>query len=137
MMDALEIEKKVRPLSGFSGPVHFEWQTHLSLEKQRDIFKLMNLVLEKEDTIGFPGPLSEADGMKVVGELAHGVANGSKHLLLLYETDTKRLIGHLILTPSSLPNCRHTAEISRVFVHPDCRGLGGSAFWIQGNPGTM
>lgn len=122
MMEAVEI-KKPRPLSGLANPVYLEWPNMLSDQKQLEILELMNLVLESEDTIGFPEPLSPEKGRKVVGSLAESIKEGSKHLMLLHEEHTGRIVGHLILTPSALPNCRHVAEISRVFVHPEYRGI--------------
>lgn len=128
MMEAIieELEnpqKKARPLSGLSTPVYYDWPTVLDQDVQGEILSLMNKVLETEDTIGFPGPLSEEEGKSVIGSLASSVATGSKHLLLMRELQTDRIVGHLILSPSALPNCRHVAEVSRVFVHPEYRGV--------------
>lgn len=122
MMEAVAL-KKTRALSGLASPVYFDWPSQLSNETQREIFHLMNMVLEKEDTIGFPGPLSESEGSSIIRGVAEAVADGKKHLLLLREEASHRVVGHLILTPSALPNCRHVAEISRVFVHPEYRGV--------------
>ena len=122
MMEAIA-EKKVRPLSGLSTPVYYDWPAVLEQSVQQEIFHLMNQVLEKEDTIGFPGPLSKEEGESVIGSLAGSVATGAKNLLLMRELETHQVVGHLILSPSSLPNCRHVAEISRVFVHPEYRGV--------------
>lgn len=116
-------QKKARPLSGLSTPVYYDWPKTLDQNVQSEILTLMNKVLEKEDTIGFPGPLSEEEGESVIDSLASSVATGSKHLLLMREQNTDRIVGHLILSPSNLPNCRHVAEISRVFVHPEYRGV--------------
>jgi hypothetical protein len=90
---------------------------------QFEIFELMNLVLENEDTIGFPEPLTVEEGGKVLGSLARAIKHGNKLLLLMREQHSDRIVGHLILTQSALPNCRHVAEISRVFVHPNYRGV--------------
>lgn len=125
------VHKKSRPLSGLTTPVYYDWPTELDDKVQSEIFLLMNLVLENEDTIGFPGPLTEEEGKSVIGNLARSVLSGDKHLLLMRELETHRIVGHLILSPSSLPNCRHVAEISRVFVHPEYRGVASIRFGMR------
>ena len=126
MMDdtaALTSSRQTAPVT-LSQRTYTVWPASLDDALQKQILELMNRVLETEDTIGFPGPLSQQEGAKIVQSLAAAVSEGAKHVLLMFEQGTDRLIGHLIMTPSGLPNCRHVAEISRVFVHPDYRGLG-------------
>lgn len=101
----------------------FEWAESLNSEQQEALFGVMNLVLERETTIGFPAPLSWSEGMRLMADLSNAVKSGSKRLMLLRRQTDKAILGQLILTPSNLPNCRHVAEISRVFVHPDFRGF--------------
>lgn len=122
-MTAAVVERKARPLSGLAHPIDIYWPDRVPVELQRDILKMMNIIIEKENTIGFPKPLTEEEGLALLGELAKSVENGSKRLMLLYRRDTKELVGHLILTRHTLPNCRHIAECSRVFVIPEFRGI--------------
>lgn len=82
----------------------------------------MNKVLETETTIGFGGPLSIEEGMRWMASTARAVASGEKHVLLFRDIDNK-VIGHVLLTPNALPNCRHIGEISRTFVDSDYRGV--------------
>ena len=82
----------------------------------------MNKVLETETTIGFGGPLSTEEGMRWMASTARAVASGDKHVLLFRDIDNK-VVGHVLLTPNALPNCRHIGEISRTFVDADYRGV--------------
>jgi len=111
------------PLEELAASVKVVWPEILTSELQESILHLTNKILEKEDTIGFSAPLNEQEGSREISKLANAVESGDIHLLLLQKTDTSEIIGHLILSPSKLPNCLHIAEISRAMVHPDYRGF--------------
>ena len=114
--------RRPRSLSGLAESVACEWPSRLSEDDQQQLLELMNCVLAKETTIGFPGPLAPAQGRAVIAGFAEAVACGDKHVLL-FRTGEGRIIGQVTLTPNKLPNCCHLGEISRTFVHPDYRGL--------------
>lgn len=113
---------RARPLSGLAKPVRLEWLDDFPVTLQEQVLDLMNEVLSKETTIGFPGPLSYTEGMRWMAGTARALAAKDKHLLLFRSIDDE-VVGHVLMTPSALPNCRHIAEISRTFVHPDYRGV--------------
>ncbi len=117
------VSQPVRSLSGLDGPVYFQWPNRIDSALQWDILALMNLVLAKETTLGFPAPLSDNEGQQHMQALANAVSSGNKRVLLLYETTTDKVVGHMLLTPHELPNCKHIAEISRLFIHPHYRGV--------------
>ena len=96
--------------------VFFDWADELTLSDQQEILTLMNMILERGDSIGFPQPLAWDEGMSLMMGLSESIKNREKFLLLVKDRITNATIGHLMLTPSSLPNCRHAAEISQVFV---------------------
>lgn len=98
----------------------FEWPEFLNKETKKEIFSLMNCIIEKENTLGFLSPLRGKDGRKILAGLQQDILEKKKHLLLI-RNEKFHLIGHLILTPNSLPNCAHRGEISRVMVHPKSR----------------
>jgi len=113
----------VKPLEQLAGSVNVFWPQLLYPELKDQVLELTNLILEKEDTIGFPGPLSEDEGLAEMELLAEAIESGDKNLLLLQHKETEQIIGHLILSQSKLPNCTHIAEISRTMVHPEFRGF--------------
>ena len=99
-----------------------EWPVVVDAAMQCELAGLINRVLEKETTIGFPEPLPRAQALALMAEMAAAVAGGEKHLLLFRAADGA-IIGHVLFTQSALPNCRHIGEVSRVFIHPDHRGV--------------
>lgn len=116
-------QEVLKPLENLAASVEVSWPENLSPDLQESILKLTNKILEKEDTIGFPGPLSVEDGKMEMAELAAAVESRDKHLLLIRHSTTGEIIGHLILSQSKLPNCSHIGEITRAMVHPDHRGF--------------
>lgn len=116
------LEERSRPLSGLLSPVRCEWQEQFDLEQQKDVLQLMNLILEREDTIGYPAPLEWDEGMELMGATARAVAAGEQHVLL-FRTQDDGVVGHVLMTRRLLPNCRHIGEICRTFVHPNYRGV--------------
>lgn len=116
------LHKKSRPLSGLLEPIRCEWQDPFDSDTQAEVLHLMNHVLEREDTIGFPGPVAWEEGMRLMEATAQAVAAGEKQILL-FRTGGNTIVGHVLLSRQMLPNCRHIGEIARTFVHPDYRGL--------------
>lgn len=99
------------------------WTTDFTEDLRGQTARLMNTILEREDTIGYPAPLPFDEAMGIMNETAENAINGSVYLLLFME-NTRNVVGHLLLTRSSLPNCRHIAEISQTFIHPLRRNPG-------------
>jgi len=100
----------------------FEWIDCLVLYEQQALLFLMNRVLERQDSMGFPRPLAWDEGMSLMMQLSVDIKNREKYLLLARQGSTNDIIACVIMTPGKLPICRHTAEISQVFVHPEYQG---------------
>lgn len=111
-----------RALSGLESPIELFWPEQIDMQLGEKILKAMNRVLEREDTIGFPGPLSYHDGMEIISELNSAVLAGHVHVLLARNSEGD-IVGHSLLSQKQLPNCRHVGEISRTFADPSYRGL--------------
>lgn len=102
--------------------VYSEWPGQVSAAMQAELADLMNRVLERETTIGFPGPLPRTEALALMRQTADAVASGAKHLLI-FRTSEQKIIGHVLFTQNHLPNCRHIGEVSRVFIDPEHRGV--------------
>lgn len=99
-----------------------EWPARVDESTQTELADLMNRVLLRETTIGFPGPLPRDEALGLMKQTAEAVASGAKHLLI-FRTPENKIIGHVLFTQNHLPNCRHIGEVSRVFIDPEHRGV--------------
>lgn len=99
-----------------------EWPTQVDESMQTELADLMNRVLLRETTLGFPGPLPRSEALALMKQTAEAVASGAKHLLI-FRTPENKIIGHVLFTQNRLPNCRHIGEVSRVFIDPAHRGV--------------
>jgi acetyltransferase len=84
--------------------------------------RLLNRVLETDDTVGFPGSIPHEQALQVVAELDAAVRGGRSHLLVI-END-ERIIAQCVLVPSGSPNNRHVGWIFRTMVDPEMRHTG-------------
>jgi hypothetical protein len=98
--------------------IYFDWADHLALSEQQEILSLMNLVLENEDSSGFPGPLAWDEGMSLLMRISDESRFGIKRLLLTREKSSNAIVGFILLIPNQLPASKHLGEISQVFFHP-------------------
>ena len=102
--------------------VDLRWLTEIDEQLASQITEVMNRVLQDENTIGFPGPIDEITARGLMRQLHEDVKTGKRHVLVAVKGS--RIVGHLMLTPNQLPNCRHIVEISRGFIDPAFRGAG-------------
>jgi len=102
--------------------VKMTWLQHIDKARARQIVHTMNRVLSDETTIGFPGPLDEETGLRLMRQLDEDVVTGRRHVLVAEKDGT--VVGQLILTPNPLPNCSHIVELSRGIIDPSMRGGG-------------
>lgn len=99
----------------------FCWVSALTHVEKRNILSLLNLIINRTNTLGFQTPLSVKLGMKMLSSINQEIKNKRMHLLLLKNGISQNVIGHLLLVQNKLPNCIHRAEISRVMIHPEWR----------------
>jgi L-amino acid N-acyltransferase YncA len=102
--------------------IKLRWLTEVDGGAASGISRLMNRVLERETTIGFPGPLDMAAGCTLMSHLNEDVKAGRRHVLTAEKDGA--IVGQVILTPHHLPNCRHLIELSRGIIDPSYRGAG-------------
>ncbi|HVG20313.1 MAG TPA: nicotianamine synthase family protein [Blastocatellia bacterium] len=102
--------------------IQLRWVSEIDEEVGAGILRVMNRVLERETTIGFPGPLDAQAGARLIADLQADVKARRKHVLVA-ERDGF-IVGQTILTPHHLPNCKHLIELSRGIIDPSFRGAG-------------
>lgn len=102
--------------------VKLRWLDEIDEKTGAGILDVMNHVLKYETTIGFPGPLEQAEGERVIASLSEDVKAKRSHVLIAEQGD--KVVGQLILTPHRLPNCKHLVELSRGIIDPSFRGAG-------------
>jgi RimJ/RimL family protein N-acetyltransferase len=102
--------------------VRFRWLDRLEPVHAERYVKLLNQVLEKDTTVGFPGPLDAATGQKVAQDLDRDLRAGRCHLLIA--EDDEKFVFQSTVIQSGSPNNRHMAGIFRSMVEPSERGQG-------------
>ena len=102
--------------------VKLRWLDEINGKTGAGILKVMNNVLKYETTIGFPGPLEQPEGERIIDNLSEDVK--AKRAYVLIAEQGEDVVGQLILTPHRLPNCKHLVELSRGIIDPSFRGAG-------------
>lgn len=102
--------------------VKLRWIQEIDEKIASGLSALLNRVLERETTIGFPGPLDPASGLLLISQLNEDLKAGRRHVLIAEKGNT--VLGQVILSPHHLPNCRHLVELSRGVIDPSYRGAG-------------
>lgn len=102
--------------------LRFQWLDAVDEQQTVRLAHLLNRVLETDDTVGFPEPLSREQALQVVAELDVAVRAGRSHLLLV--EDDERAVAQCVLVPNGSPNNRHVGWIVRTMVAPEMRRTG-------------
>jgi len=102
--------------------IRLEWLHNVDSETGRQLLRLMNRTLEEETTIGFPGPIDDQTGSRLMQQLNKDVESSHRHVLVAYKDGV--IVGQLILTPNSSPNHQHIVELTRGTIDPSFRGGG-------------
>ena len=87
--------------------------------------ELVRMLQDSEQDDGILGFVDNADpstALTFAEHLADTVQEGDKHLLI--GTLDGRAVAMCVVSPSSLPTCRHTADVGKAFLDKTCRGAG-------------
>ncbi|WP_224364188.1 GNAT family N-acetyltransferase [Hyalangium versicolor] len=103
-------------------PYQFRWLDRLVPEHAERYLGLYLRVLERDSTVGFPGPFEPAVGQKIVADLNRDLSEKRCHLLVADTGSSFLFQGTLIQSGS--PNNRHMAGVFRAMVDPEVRGHG-------------
>lgn len=102
--------------------VEYRWPPNVDDDLASSIVALYNDSIRTEDLLGYTEPLGAEAGRNVTMAIDGAMRRGEKHFFGIFMH--ARLIGMALLTPSSLPNCRHIVEWSKGIIHSRYRGSG-------------
>jgi len=105
--------------TAIAGQLTWSWPARIDDELRPQLLGLLDRVLAQDDTVGYPGPISPAEGEHVMDELDRDLAHGRSHVLVCRLDG--RVIGRCTVSPNSSPNMKHLAWISRTMVDPAFR----------------
>ncbi|VEL98344.1 pyrroloquinoline quinone (PQQ) biosynthesis protein C [Alteromonas sp. 76-1] len=100
----------------------FCWLNNITQEQGKMIIDLYNDTLKTEPIIGYQEEISEQRGKEIVDELNHSLAKNKIELFTIFSGPD--IIGMAVLTKSSMPNCEHTAEVSKGIIRSDYQKQG-------------
>lgn len=103
-------------------PLRYDWLPEIDGTTAGEIVELYNSALQTETIIGYAEPLAPEAARKVVEELASSIRERRQDFFAV--RSESKLVGMALLTPSSLPNCRHRAELSKGIILGEWRGQG-------------
>lgn len=103
-------------------PTTCQWVTGFDQDVARAIVALIDSTVTDGGTLGYTAPLTGAQANAFIDGLKQRIAGGDTHLLL--GRSQAEGVFMVLLTQSSMPNCRHRAELSKGVVHPSRRGTG-------------
>jgi ribosomal protein S18 acetylase RimI-like enzyme len=105
--------------------VLLQWNPRLDDDTAHAIVDLINSTVEDGGLLGHIEPMSPATAGQFISNLSRRIDEQDVHLLL------GRMPAHAgpgqpvlmaLMTQSTMPNCRHTAELTKGVVHPRWRG---------------
>lgn len=96
------------------------WNPSLEGDAARAVVELLNSSVDGGGMLGYAAPLSQRQALTFIDGLARRVASDETHLLLGLAGASPAIM--VVMTQSAMPNCRHTAELSKGLVHPEWRG---------------
>jgi L-amino acid N-acyltransferase YncA len=85
-----------------------------------DLVAMLAASTADDGILGYAQVLTERQGESFVKGLAAMVAEGSGYLLL--GSDAQGVFGMCVVKTSSMPNCRHIADVSKAYLAPRLRG---------------
>src|SRR5437879_951542 len=103
---------------------HWQWLDTIDPPRIEGLARLLNRVLEVDDTVGFPGPIPHEQALEVVGDLAREVASKRSYVLISESTTDAgtEVTGQCVLVTNRWPNTRHIGWVFRTMIDPRHRG---------------
>lgn len=104
------------------------WPSSVEGFMEQGVVALYNDAIKSTSVIGYSKPLTEEDGHSLVSGLNDLLRKGDISLFAI--VDQQEMIGMAILSASSMPNCKHIANLSKGIIRSDRQksGLMRNAF---------
>lgn len=99
-----------------------QWLHRADSSIAQDIMKLINSTVGDGGVLGYEQEMSADQGADFTAALLTRIQGGDTHALLGRSPGGPACL--VIVSRSSMPNCRHIADLSKGVVHPDYRGSG-------------
>ena len=96
------------------------WNPPLEGDVACAVVCLINSTVDDGGTLGHAEPMTELAASRFLAQLTRGLDAGDVQLLLGFAGAEPTFM--VMMTQSLMPNCRHTAELSKGVVHPHWRG---------------
>ncbi|MEE9945622.1 MAG: GNAT family N-acetyltransferase [Pseudomonas asiatica] len=104
------------------GEPQLQWLRQADSHTAPAIMQLINSTVGDGGVLGYEHEMSAGQSVEFTASLQERIRGGDTHVLL-----GKAMAGPaclVILSRSSMPNCRHIADLSKGVVHPAYRGSG-------------
>lgn len=98
------------------------WLHHADSDTALDIMALINSTVKDGGVLGYEHEMTIDQGVQFTNALQERIQGGNTHALLGRTSEGPACL--VILSRSSMPNCRHIADLSKGVVHPSHRGSG-------------
>ena len=97
-----------------------QWNPVLDADAARAIIQLVDATVEDGGTLGHADRMSPQQAAHFIARLARRIEEKEVQLLLgRCEGEPAFMV---MMSPSAMPNCRHTAELTKAVAHPKWRG---------------
>lgn len=102
--------------------LELQWLHRADSDTALDIMTLINSTVGDDGVLGYEREMSVQQGTDFTAVLQDRIHSGNTHALLGRAMAGPACL--VILSRSSMPNCRHIADLSKGVVHPAYRGSG-------------
>ncbi|MEJ2793653.1 GNAT family N-acetyltransferase [Iodobacter sp. LRB] len=102
--------------------LELHWNPDFSAEYGRNIVDLINATVADGGTLGFIEPLDADKARQFLSALIQKIAKGETYAL--YGSENGEPVFFVLMNLSTMPNCRHSAELAKGVVSPRFRGQG-------------
>lgn len=105
------------------GPSTRRWHWPTDLTQHRgEVIRMLAASVADDGILGYAQELSDEDGAAFCDDLQRRLSSGEA--LVLIGDDEWGTVAVCVATVSSMPNCRHIAEVSKAFLDARVRGSG-------------
>ena len=102
--------------------IDYRWPSAIDERLGAQVIALYNDTIRTTNILGYVERLSGDAAREVIERMDESVRRREKHFFGIFFQE--QLVGMALVTPNTLPNCRHIAEWSKGIIHTQLRGRG-------------